>query len=294
MLSCKLLFPPIKLFRAFLDKACKGVLRLVDDCGTNRLDVVTLGRIVKVIVNADDLGASLEANDVIFHLMAMGRVTSATLLANGAALADAAVRSRKFAQCSFGVHLNASQWQPVTRDAGLRPILDDTGCFAGNRLREVKITSALRAALFREWCAQIERVQSADVRISHLDSHHHMHTVPELFLVLKQVQRRFGIRRVRQTMNIYPPDKPAPRRLLVSKALWNWALRNYFATATTNGFTSLEIFHRTAARLARNYSLVELMVHPGGEAFLAETALLTGEWWRDLPFPIQTMSYNEL
>jgi len=132
------------------------------------------------------------------------------------------------------------------------------------------------------------------VCISHLDSHHHMHTVPKVFPVLKQVQRRFDIRRVRQTMNIYPTDKSIPRRLLVSKALWNWALRNYFATATTNGFTSLEIFHRTAAWLERKYTVVELMVHPGGEAFTAETVLLTREWWRDLPFPIQMISYNEL
>jgi predicted glycoside hydrolase/deacetylase ChbG (UPF0249 family) len=249
---------------------------------------------MKVIINADDLGASLEVNDAVFHLMAIGRVTSATLLANGAALTDAAVRSRSFPQCSFGVHLNASQWQPITHDTGLRPILDDAGCFAGDRLREVYITSALRAALFREWCAQVERVQSANVRVSHLDSHHHMHTVPKVFPVLKQVQRRFGIRRVRQTMNIYAPDKPATRRLLASKALWNWALRNYFATATTDGFTSLEMFHRSAARLGRNYTVVELMVHPGREAFMAETALLTGEWWRDLPFPIQIMSYNDL
>lgn len=249
---------------------------------------------MKVIVNADDLGTSLEVNDAIFQLMAIGRVTSATLLANGAAIADAAERSRNFPQCSFGVHLNASQWQPLTRDAGLRPILDDTGCFAGNRLREVNITGGLRTALFREWCAQVARVQAAGVRISHLDSHHHMHTVPGVFPVVKQVQRRFGIRRVRQTMNIYPPDAPARRRLLASKALWNCALRNYFATATTDGFTSLEIFHRTAATLGRYFTVVELMVHPGGEAYVAETALLTREWWRDVPFPIQVMSYNEL
>jgi predicted glycoside hydrolase/deacetylase ChbG (UPF0249 family) len=249
---------------------------------------------MKVIINADDLGASLEVNDAVFHLMAVGRVTSATLLANGTALADAAVRSRNFPQCSFGVHLNASQWQPITHDTGLQPILDDAGYFAGDRLREVYVTSALRTALFQEWCAQVERVQLANVRISHLDSHHHLHTVPKVFPVLKQVQRRFGIRRVRQTMNIYPPEKPASRRLLASKALWNWALRNYFATATTDGFTSLEVFHRTATKLRRNYGVVELMVHPGGEAFMAETALLAKEWWRDFPFPIQMISYNEL
>jgi predicted glycoside hydrolase/deacetylase ChbG (UPF0249 family) len=119
---------------------------------------------MKVIVNADDLGISPAVNDAIFHLIAMGRVTSATLLANGAALTDAAKRSKSFPACSFGVHLNASEWQPLTHDTDLRPILDDSGCFAGNRLREVKITGALRAALVREWCAQVELIQAAGVR----------------------------------------------------------------------------------------------------------------------------------
>jgi predicted glycoside hydrolase/deacetylase ChbG (UPF0249 family) len=249
---------------------------------------------MKVIVNADDLGISLGVNDAIFQLIAMGRVTSATLLANGAALTDAAKRSKSFPQCSFGVHLNASQWQPLTHDPDLRPILDDSGCFAGNRLREVNIPGALRAAVAREWCAQVARIQAAGVQISHLDSHHHMHTVPGVFPVLKQLQRRFGIRRVRQTKNIYPPDAPASRRLLASKALWNWALRNYFATATTDGFTDLQTFHRAAPRLARHFRVVELMVHPGGEGYETERALLTGEWWRDIPIPIQMISFNEL
>jgi predicted glycoside hydrolase/deacetylase ChbG (UPF0249 family) len=249
---------------------------------------------LKVIVNADDLGTSLEVNNAIFQLIAMGRVTSATLLANGAALSDAAKRSKSFPQCSFGVHLNASQWQPLTHNPDLRPILDDGGCFAGNRLRELHITGALRTALVREWCVQVAQIQAAGVQISHLDSHHHMHTVPGVFPVLKQLQRRFGIRRVRQTMNIYPPDAPASRRLLASKALWNWALRNYFTTATTDGFTDLQTFHQAASRLARHFRIVELMVHPGGEGYVTETTLLTGEWWRDIPIPIQMISFNEL
>jgi len=226
--------------------------------------------------------------------MAKGRVTSATLLANGAALEEAAAMAGNFPQCSFGVHLNATQWQPLTKDADLRPILDAEACFGGNRLREVPITGALRAALFREWCAQVEHVLSAGVRVSHIDSHHHVHTVPGVFPVLKRLQRHFGIRKVRQTMNIYPDDAPASLRLKASKALWNLALRRYLPTKTTEGFTSLAIFHRTAAKLNLSFEAIELMVHPGGKGFEDETALLAGEWWRDLPMPIRFVNYNEL
>jgi chitin disaccharide deacetylase len=249
---------------------------------------------VRAIVNADDLGESREVNDAIFGMMTKGRVTSATFLANGPALQEAATMAGKFPLSSFGVHLNATKWQPLTRDAGLRPILDAEACFAANRLREVAITGTLRAALFREWSAQVERVLSAGVRVSHIDSHHHIHTVPGVFPVLKRLQRHFAIRKVRQTMNIYPDDAPASLRLKASKALWNLALRRYFVTKTTEGFTSLAIFHRTAAKLTVSFEAIELMVHPGQKGFEDETALLGGEWWRDLPMPIRLINYFEL
>ncbi len=36
---------------------------------------------MKIIVNADDLGASAEVNEAIFGMMGRGRVTSATIMA---------------------------------------------------------------------------------------------------------------------------------------------------------------------------------------------------------------------
>lgn len=249
---------------------------------------------MKIIVNADDLGMSRQVNDAIFAHMAAGRVTSATLLANGEAFEDAIERARAFPRCSFGVHLNASQWRPITNDVGLRPILNADGCFAGNRLREVRIDGSLRTALLNEWSAQIERVQSASVHVSHIDSHHHMHTVPGVFMVLKRLQRRYGLRKVRQTMNIYPPDLPAPPLLLARKFIWNVALQKYIPTRTTEGFTSLACFHNNGERLAGKFTVVELMVHPGNDGYVDETRLLTGEWWRYLGFPTEFISYNEL
>jgi predicted glycoside hydrolase/deacetylase ChbG (UPF0249 family) len=251
---------------------------------------------VKIIVNADDLGLSREVNDAIFAHMATGRVTSATVLANADALTDVARRAKDFPRCSFGVHLNADEFRPLTAAAGLAKLLDSDGNFIGNRVREIPVDGALRAAVFAEWCAQVERVRAAGFRISHFDSHHHVHTVPGLLPVLKALQRKFAVRRVRASMNLYPADAPAARSLRWKKAAWNFALRNYFATRTTDGFTSLEIYATKAslAGVAEKFRTVELMVHPGGGAFAAETALLATEWWRDLPVPVELMSYDEL
>ncbi len=249
---------------------------------------------MKIIINADDLGMSTKVNDAVFALMAARRITSATLLANGAEVEDAVQRTRALPHCSFGAHLNLSQFRPLTSHPGLQPILDSDGCFAGNRLREIKISSSLREGIFCELSAQVERLLGLGVRLSHFDSHHHMHTVPGIFPVVKQLQKRFGIRKVRLTMNIYPPEAPAPVARRAAKVLWNCALRQWYRTKTTGSFTSLAIFAALAKEKSYFGDSVELMVHPGSLDFESETELLWKDWTQALPFAAQLISYNEL
>lgn len=204
----------------------------------------------QIIVNADDLGVSSEVNDAIFGLMATGRVTSSTMLANGPLLAEAAVRGRGFPRCSIGVHLNLTQFEPLTCDSGLDPILNEKGEFNSNRIREIKVGSLLRKAIFKEWVAQIDRLRALGVEPSHIDSHHHVHTIPSLFLVLKRVQKATDIRKVRLSMNLYGSRAKASGFLLLKKRLWNFALRRFYSTATTERMSDLKVFMETAGREA--------------------------------------------
>jgi chitin disaccharide deacetylase len=251
------------------------------------------GAPMRVIVNADDLGISPAVNDAVFDLMSRRKITSATLLANGAAAEAAARRVSQFPHCSFGVHLNLTEFRPLTDSPALAPLLGSEGTFEGKAIRAVKLSRRLRDAVFEEWSAQVARVRDWGVPISHFDSHHHVHTVAGLFGVLKRLQRRFGVRRVRLTMNLYPPVLPASRKLLISKALWNFALRRWHRTRTTDGFTSLGGFDAWVAAWGRPAGRsVELMVHPGGAAmFDIENRLLEEDWRGRLPFPTELVSY---
>src|SRR5437773_603222 len=122
---------------------------------------------MKIIVNADDLGINPQVNAAVFDLMSRGRITSATVLANGAAVKEAAREIPKHPNCSFGAHLNVSEFRPLTTDEGLRPILGEDGCFAGNALRQARITAALRGAMFGELNAQVERLLALGIPVSH-------------------------------------------------------------------------------------------------------------------------------
>lgn len=249
---------------------------------------------MNIIVNADDLGSSREVNDAIFSLMRERRITSATILANGEAVEDASRRLLEFPQCSFGVHLNLSEYRPLTKGEGLRPILALDGSFNGNRLREVRINGPLRTALLAEWTAQVERLQRLGVRVSHFDSHHHMHTLPAMLPVLSQLRSRVGVRKARTTLNIFPPERPPSLAKRAGKRVWDFALRNWCRMRTTDGFTSFETFSRVPKDSLLRFRSIELMVHPGSRASAVETQMLRTDWLDRLTVPADLVSYNDL
>ena len=143
-----------------------------------------------IIVNADDLGMSREVNEATFDLIARGRISSATIMANAPATREAARHVERFPWCSFGVHLNLTQFEPLTAGPGARLLVDEQGQMSRANERARPGVERLRA-IYHELCAQIERIASLGVRITHLDSHNHVHTrSPLVFPALKEVQRR--------------------------------------------------------------------------------------------------------
>jgi chitin disaccharide deacetylase len=248
----------------------------------------------RVIINADDLGISVNVNNLIFDLMERRKITSATLMATGPAFDDAVSRIPKYAHCSFGVHLNLTQFAPLSEKKRLSRILDEKGEFAGNRVREVPMDSALREAIYREWRAQIEKMRSAGVTISHIDGHHHTHTIPMLFLALKRIQRDYDIWRIRISRTFTGKDQPFSLRKKLSKAAYNFILRHYRRTITADEFGSFEdylTFAKTGKFASKN---VELMTHPGLKRTNGETTMLDTEWQQSIPYPIQLIDYHKL
>jgi predicted glycoside hydrolase/deacetylase ChbG (UPF0249 family) len=165
---------------------------------------------------------------------------------------------------------------------------------------EVGWTKGLVDATVEEWTAQVERARLSGVWVSHLDSHHHVHTIPHLFLALKRVQRNTGIRRVRGTWSIYDKEHQPSLRLGVSKRAWWAALRSIYRTRTTAEFTDFLMFRRAIADGSYAPRIwpdsIELMVHPVGEPAVdgEEAAALRDDWLSRLPVSAKLMSYNEL
>jgi hypothetical protein len=223
--------------------------------------------------------------------MAKGAVTSATIIANGPT-ADLALRAaRSLPQHSFGVHLNITAFAPLSDPAGLAPLLDENGMFRTDAIRQVALTSTLVGNIKCEFDRQVARVRDSGIPLSHLDSHHHVHTIPGLFFALKAVQKKHQIERVRVTRNLYQGRQGVAQRM--KKALWNAALRRIGRTRTTTFFTDLTTFIRVANRINRT-TTAELMVHPGNPEFAEEDSLLNTDWWTGLSAEIELIDYRRV
>jgi predicted glycoside hydrolase/deacetylase ChbG (UPF0249 family) len=250
---------------------------------------------MKIIVNADDLGISESVNDAIFAAMRRGTVTSATMIANGPAVESAAKNLQFFPNCSFGVHLNLTEFSPLCPDSlrDLSAILNKNRCFNGNSIREIRIGLSLLRAVFREWCCQIERLMRLGVQPSHLDAHHHVHTIPQMLPVLAALRRRYKIDKIRISRNLYGPSEHPSQVLLAKKRVYNLALRTS-GFRTTRIFTDLVTFvHRCKTERPASGS-VELMTHPGAAPGGDESALLESDWPQRLSYDVALVSYKAL
>jgi hopanoid biosynthesis associated protein HpnK len=178
----------------------------------------------RLIVNADDFGFTLGVNRAIVEAHTRGIVTSATLMANGRAFEDAVRLAKTVPRLSVGCHVVLIDGEPVL-DAERLPSLTvaDSG---GARFRDGLKSFAARALAGRlnsdeielEASAQIHKLQSAGLTVSHIDTHKHTHLFPQVLQPLLRAARACGVRAVR---NPFGPRKPLRSSdLLPRPSLW--------------------------------------------------------------------------
>jgi len=153
-----------------------------------------------LIVNADDLGWTEGVNRGIAEAHRNGIVTSASLLANGAAFASGVELARTTSALGVGVHLNLSDGEPVAERELVSTLLNDRGELEGkpeSLLLKLARRSVLLEEVEREWDAQIQKVRDIGIEPTHLDGHRHVQMLPGLFEIALRLAKRHGIAAVR-------------------------------------------------------------------------------------------------
>jgi predicted glycoside hydrolase/deacetylase ChbG (UPF0249 family) len=153
-----------------------------------------------LIVNADDLGWTEGVNRGIAEAHGNGIVTSASLLANGAAFASAVELARTTPALGVGVHLNLSDGEPVAPRELVTSLLNQRGELEGkpeSLLLRLARRSVPLEEVEREWDAQILKVRDSGIQPTHLDGHRHVQMLPGLFEIALRLAKRRGVAAIR-------------------------------------------------------------------------------------------------
>jgi len=178
----------------------------------------------RLIVNADDFGFTAGVNRAIVEAHTRGIVTSSTLMANGPAFEDAVRLAKSAPRLSVGCHIVLIDGEPVLDPVRLPSITSANSSRA--RFRGGIKSFALRALSGRfnadeieaEATAQIRKIQSAGLGVSHLDSHKHTHLFPSVLRPLLRAARACGVGAIRNPFGLRKPLKSS--ELLNRPSLW--------------------------------------------------------------------------
>lgn len=174
----------------------------------------------RLIVNADDFGYTSGVNRAVIEAHTRGVVTSSTLMANGAVFAEAVDLAKTVPRLSVGCHVLLTDGDPVL-PADQLPSLT-----AASHFRDGMATFAARAIAGRmnadeicmEATAQIRKIQSAGIAVSHIDTHKHTHLFPSVLRPLLRAAAACGVRAVRNPFGPCLPLKSS--QLLARPGLW--------------------------------------------------------------------------
>lgn len=155
---------------------------------------------IRLVVNGDDFGVSHEVNEAVVRAYRDGCLTSCSLMAGGEAFEDAVRLSRENPGLDVGLHLVAVCGRSVLPPSEIPCLVDARGRFPFNPASaglKYFFSRTARRQLKKELSAQLERVLSAGLRVSHIDSHCHMHVHPVIFDAAVELGERCGCRKMR-------------------------------------------------------------------------------------------------
>ena len=161
----------------------------------------------KLIVNADDFGMTRGINRAIAEAHDAGIVTSTTLMAGSEAFDDAVEAAARCPNLRVGCHVVLVEGHPLADTTQISSLLDPAGANNGTRPTfRSSLANFARAAtrglikpehVITETVAQIQKLQAAGIKVSHVDCHKHAHMFPRIAEAVIEGARRCGVSTIR-------------------------------------------------------------------------------------------------
>jgi hopanoid biosynthesis associated protein HpnK len=156
----------------------------------------------RLIVNADDFGASASINQAVIQAHREGILTTASLMVNEPGFAEAVALARENPRLGVGLHLTLSHGHAALPPEKIPGLVNSRGEFSNEPVAtglRYFVRRNLREQLRQELRAQFEKFRATGLTLDHVNGHLHFHLHPTVFPLVMELADTFGIQRVRLT-----------------------------------------------------------------------------------------------
>ena len=231
------------------------------------------------IFNADDFGISKGVNAAIVKAHREGILNSASLMINQKYAAEAVKLAKEMPELEMGLHVNLTNEYPAASAQEIPLLVDGQGKLKNGFVNLLLLSffkpRQLRLQVEIEMRAQIAKYLMTGLPLQHLDSHRHVHMIPQIFKTMRKLQKEFEVPRIRViNENIFNTLKYNHNKSwLFDGALIKYALLRFLCW--WNGYKNDVYFYTlmytckiakeqfSGVKIPQGYKAVEIMIHPG-------------------------------
>ncbi len=212
-----------------------------------------------LIVNADDFGLCKAQNYGIIEAFNNGVVTSTTAMVNAGGIDHAVSLSKAYPKLAVGMHFVLTLGQPLSAMPGL---VDEKGELGKWIWERAEAGTLPLAEIQQELECQFARFSKLFGHLpTHIDSHHHVHMIPQIFPLVEAFAKEQGV-----AMRI-DRDEVRKRELELRGAQSTQAFDSGFYGEAITQTLFLDTLDRA---IAREEQSLEVMCHP---SFIDNTIL---------------------
>lgn len=231
------------------------------------------------IFNADDFGISKGVNAAIVKAHREGILNSASLMINQKYAAEAVKLAKEMPELEMGLHVNLTNEYTAASAQEIPLLVDGQGKLKNGFVNLLLLSffkpRQLRLQVEIEMRAQIAKYLTTGLPLQHLDSHRHVHMIPQIFKTMRKLQKEFEVPRIRvMNENIFNTlkynhnkswlfDGALIKYVLLRFLCWWNGYKNdvYFYTLMYTCKIAKEQF--SGVKIPQGYKAVEIMIHPG-------------------------------
>ena len=180
----------------------------------DRPETATPNSRCRLIVNADDFGRSPSINQAVIRAQREGILTSASLMVNAPACAEAVTLAKENPKLGVGLHLTLLMGHSALLPEKIPGLVNDRGEFSNDPVgvgMKYFFHRGLREQLRSEIHAQFSKFRAAGLPLDHVNGHLHLHLHPVIFRILMEDAEALGIRHLRFTRDCFARSRRMAR-----------------------------------------------------------------------------------